>query len=236
VKNILAKFSIGSIFAIPDAAPDVVHAAAGTPAGFKTVRPTTIHLGHSKGSFSTKDRISSLKAGASGDGHRNFVWLPYIPGYVSEVEQTNLPIITGPLSGCPTTRYSRGGKTYVGHPGTEDHHDSANSQAARAYWNSFALSTYVRGVNVLRDLQRLNFPGMATPHAGDGAIKFWAIVMPNGDFYGMAAFSQANHSAWKRPTPVPAGGLGGTAWWRVAIPPTLLSTALSAFSATGLMA
>ena len=110
-------------------------------------------MGHSQGKFTYDDRVSGFNAGASSDAHRNFLWLPYIPGFVSETEQINLPVVTGPLSGCPTTRYLRGGAYYVGHPGTVDDPANAQTIAAKGFWNGYAatLGAHQRtGCNVAR--------------------------------------------------------------------------------------
>jgi hypothetical protein len=230
MKSFLDKFTVGRIFAVPDAIPQIAHAGVGHPAGFRTVIDPPIHLGHSRGKHGYEDRISDFKAGASGDAHRNFLWLPYIPGVVSEILQGNLPVLTGPLSGCPVTRYLRGGQYYVGHVGTADDPNSQQTTDAKKHWNKFAkkLAAHARaGCNVFRDLQAGNqIANVAPSHAGDGALKFWAIVMPNGDFYGMGAYSQAHHINWNRPFPVPQGGAGGTAWWRVALAPVQIQNSV----------
>ena len=226
MKSFLDKFSVGRIFAVPDAVPNIAIAGHNTPNGFRTVIDPPIHLGHSRGKIGKSDRVSDFKAGASGDAHRNFVWLPYMPGLVSEVEQTNVPVLTGPLSGCPMTRYVRSRRTYVGHVGTADDQNSQDTISAKNYWNAYVatLPPPARsGCNVFRDLQQGGqFAHLAGMKTGDGAVKFWGIAMPNGDFYGLGAYSQFNDPGRKRPFPVPGGGIGGTAWWRVALAPVLL--------------
>jgi hypothetical protein len=233
MKNLTDKFAVGRIFAIPDAQPNIAHAGPLQPAGFRTVMSPAIHLAHSKGSFFKSDRVSDFKAGQSGDAHRNFIWLPYIPGYVSEVVQANLPVITGPLSGCPVIRYRRNGTTYVGHVGTEDNPNSPATINAKTYWNNFVAGVPPgnrAGCNVARDL---GVGGIAPMQAGDGAVKFWAIVMANGDFYGLAAYSQYTDVNKSRPIPVPAGGVGGISWWRVAVAPAQIVN--SGFPANGVL-
>jgi hypothetical protein len=236
--TILSKFAVGRIFAQPTTNPNVAHALPNTPNGFRTVIDPPVHLGHSQTKFRVQDRVSGFNAGASGDAHRNFLWLPYIPGYVSEIAQGNLPVITGPLSGCPTTRYLRGGQWYVGHPGTVDDHNHAQSIAARGYWNAYAatLPPHQRaGCNVLQDMLAMNLLGTrAVTVAGDNLMKCWAIVMPNGDFYGMAAYYQSDNPNRARPIPMPqAGVVGNDVWWRVAIAPFHIQTTV--FPANGQM-
>lgn len=238
MKSFLDKFAVGRIFAIPDANPLIAHATPTTPNGFQTVIDPPGHLGHSQGKFGHKDRVSDFKTGNSGDAHRNFLWLPYIPGFVSEIEQTgNLPVMTGPLSGCPVTRYLRQGKVYVGHVGTSNNATDQQTIDAKRYWNAFVQTVPVHsrsGCNVLRDLTSMGqLNHLAAMGAGDGAIKFWAIVLPNGDFYGMAAYSQFNDQNKKRPIAVPQGGTGGTAWWRVALAPVKITN--TAWPSNGIM-
>jgi hypothetical protein len=229
MKSFIDKFAVGRIFAIPADGANIAHKGLGTPDGFRTViNPPAIHLGHSKGKIGFSDRISGFKDGVSGDSHRNFRWLPYIPAYVSEIEQGNLPVLTGPLSGCPVTRYVRGVTTYVAHVGTVDEPTDQRTIDAKRRWNRFARNVAVgalTGCNVARDL--LGEIGNVSPtRTGDGAIKFWAIAMPNGDFYGFAAYSQYDHQDKRRPFPVPVGGVGGTAWWRVALAPVLIENSV----------
>ncbi len=236
MKTILNKFQAGMIFSYPTGNPTIGVAPA--PNGFRTVVDLPSHLGHSVGKFGVSDRVSSLTAaGPSGDSHRNLRWLPYIPGFVSEVQQQNLPVITGPLSGCPTTRYLRGGEYYVGHPGTVDDHNHADSIAARNFWNAFAatLPPHSRtGCNVLADLLAMGVVANRAPmKTGDGGPKCFAIVMPNGDFYGMMAYPQSDNVGRKRPMPVPASVVGNDAWWRVCLAPVRIQNTV--FPANGLM-
>ena len=89
--------------------------------------------------YSITESSSSLdiSKGPSADRKKQFLWIPWIPGSISEVAgDVGLDIITGPMSGCWIVNYMKEGefRQYTGHIGTYNTTDSPESVAAKAKW------------------------------------------------------------------------------------------------------
>ncbi len=89
--------------------------------------------------YSITERSSSLdiSKGPSADRKKQFLWIPWIPGSISEVAgDVGLDIITGPMSGCWIVNYMKESefRQYTGHIGTYNTTDSPESVAAKAKW------------------------------------------------------------------------------------------------------
>lgn len=140
---------------------------------------------------STKPGLFGPKTSTTGLGHiqknhRNFGWLEWRPGFVSEVATHGDDVLTGPMSGCWITRYTRNGVTCVGHVGTEHTHASVNSVAARTAWNNFRAGAVgaVTGFNPFNDWNGA-YP---LPQPGEGAAKVFGLVTAAGQFYSVFTY------------------------------------------------
>ena len=150
-----------------------------------------------------RQRTSATGVGAVAKAHRNFVWLEWLPGLVSEVQPVGMDVLTGPMSGCWITAYLRNGVHYIGHVGTENLPTSANSIAARTAWNRFAASVPMgaySGFNPFND-PWTNGP-MPQGLPGESARKTFALVTAAGDFYTVITYPQTN-----KPTRVRIAGI-----------------------------
>jgi hypothetical protein len=72
------------------------------------------------------------------------LFLPWKPGYISEIERGGQDVLSGPFSGCYFVKYKKGGMDYVGHIGTDLSPTSNNSIQVKAAWNAFASRSDVR--------------------------------------------------------------------------------------------
>ncbi len=157
-------------------------------AGFQRLNSCLLHINESTrayGLFGTK--TSTTGAGHVAKAHRNYQWLEWRPGFVSEVAQNHFDVLTGPMSGCWITRYMRGGVQCVGHVGTEHSAASPNSVAAKAAWNGFRAGAVgaVTGFNPFNDWVA---PYPAMNHGKDGAPKVFGLVTNTGQFYSVFTY------------------------------------------------
>ena len=137
-----------------------------------------------------RQRTSATGVGAVRKAHRNFIWLAWLPGFVSEVQPQGIDVLTGPMSGCWVTTYSRGGVRYVGHVGTEDSADSAKSVDAKNAWNTFAASVPMgscSGFNPSRDPWTAGPTNQLQDELGR---KTFALVTAAGTFHTVIAYPQ----------------------------------------------
>jgi hypothetical protein len=140
-----------------------------------------------------RQRTSNVAAGPTARVHRNFVWLEWLPGFVSEVATGGIDVLTGPMSGCWIMLYTRGGVQYVGHVGTEDDPNTANSIAAKGAWNAYGAAAApgsITGFDPARD-----WVG-PTPAAQGGDVigkpKTYALVTSAFEFYSVVLYAQSN--------------------------------------------
>jgi hypothetical protein len=135
--------------------------------------------------------------------HRNFVWLEWLPGFVSEVQPGGMDVLTGPMSGCWITSYLRGVVHYIGHVGTENLPTSANSIAARNAWNAFAAGV---PIGAYSGFNPFNDPWIGGPVPaglpGESARKTFALVTAAGTFHTVIAYPQLN-----KPTRIRIAGI-----------------------------
>jgi hypothetical protein len=109
--------------------------------------------------------------------HRNFQWLGYYPGGVSEVAFDNLDVLSGPFSGCWMMVYKKDGATHVGHVGTKDDTAHAVSKAVKTAWTDFANAnplTIERGFSPARSWN--NPDSRPAKIDGDGLGRIWGLV------------------------------------------------------------
>ena len=138
-----------------------------------------------------RQRVSGTGTGAVTKTHRNFVWLEWLGGLVSEVQPNGVDVLTGPMSGCWITSYLKNGVRYVGHVGTVMAAADPLSVAARAAWNNFAHGLQMGAMSGFNPFNDWN-GGFPVAQPGDGAMKTFALVTAANTFHTVVTFSQAN--------------------------------------------
>ena len=149
-----------------------------------------------------RQRTSATGVGAVAKARRNFVWLEWLGGLVSEVQPNGVDVLTGPMSGCWIMEYMRAGVPYVGHVGTVMTALDPLSVAARNSWNAFAAGIPLgarSGFNPFNDPWVGVVPG---PQPGEAARKTFALVTAAGTFHTVITYPQAN-----RPTRIRIAGI-----------------------------
>jgi hypothetical protein len=156
---------------------------------FVTIRVQRYYLQESTGTFT---KTSAILPGGGPKAHRNFVWLPWLPGAISEVPLLHVDVLTGPMSGCWLVTYRINGIRYAGHLGT-DIANLAGTAAVNTAWNNFAIAQpgdVIGGFNPLRHWNG-NFPAR---QAGEPANppKLFGLYTTTNQFYILAAYQQVN--------------------------------------------
>lgn len=179
-----------------DNLPDAQATNGAAVGGIQPMNPVLLHIQQSsrtyRGVKKTGAKSSSIGAGHHATKpHRNYQWLKWVPGFVSEVPQNGMDVLTGPMSGCWITRYMRGGIQMVGHVGTDMDPANANSVAAKAAWNGLVAAggAAATGFNPFNDFMAANAV-LPTARTGEGgAPKFFALVTAAGDFFTVCTFA-----------------------------------------------
>jgi hypothetical protein len=134
-------------------------------------------------------RTSTTAPGTVAKAHRNFVWQEWVPGKVSETQPGTTDVLTGPMSGCWITLYTRNGARSVGHIGTEDDPNTQNSRDAKNSWNAFAAGVApgtIKGFNPRRD-----WVGAFPPaQPGEAGMKIFAVVTGADTFHTVVTYPQ----------------------------------------------
>jgi hypothetical protein len=178
------KLVVGRFIDLPATVTTPVYAGAAA-GGFREIVGVVRHIDESTKPSMFGARSSTTNMGAHTKAHRNFVWLPWLPGLVSEIRVAGVDVLTGPMSGCWITYYPRGGVNYVGHVGTDT--DPANTIAAKAGWNGFTgplAHGTTTGFRPLNDWQG------AIPNTGGNKGMIYALVTAGGAFYSVFTAQQ----------------------------------------------
>ena len=163
---------------------------APVPAGFQQMQPQILHINESN--FLSRiagPRTSTIGAGAHATkAHRTFQWLAWVGGSVSEIPLNGTDVLTGPMSGCWITRYTRGGVLFVGHVGTVAGHADPLSVAAKGAWNNFIVAAPAAAATGFNPFNDFVPPYPAMVHGQDGAPKVFALVTAAGQFYSVFTY------------------------------------------------
>ncbi len=160
-----------------------------THGGFVTVSVQNYYLQKSTGTFT---KTSTILAEEGAKANRNFVWLPWLPGAISEVALLHKDVLTGPMSGCWLVTYRINGIRYAGHIGT-DSGDPRGTLAVKTAWNNFANGQpgdVIGGFNPFRDWIGA-YPARRTIEP-PGPPKFFGLYTTTGQFYSILAYPQNN--------------------------------------------
>jgi hypothetical protein len=167
-------------------------------AGFAPNLQQRMQIGLQRAGETVQSKINVQRTSATAPGqspkiHRNFTWLEWLPGVVSEIRPNGVDVLTGPMTGCWVTSYIRNGVHYVGHVGTDMAPNTPNSLAAKAAWNNYVagvpISAY-SGFNPFNDPWTHGPVPQAQP--GEANRKTFALVTVEGHFYTVIAYPQAN--------------------------------------------
>jgi hypothetical protein len=137
-----------------------------------------------------RQRTSTTGVGAVAKAHRNFIWLEWLPGFVSEVQPQGMDVLTGPMTGCWITAYIRNGIHYIGHVGTENLPTSANSIAAKNAWNTFARGVPMGAFSGFNPTGDPWTAAPVQPLPGETARKTFALITSDGTFHTVVGYSQ----------------------------------------------
>jgi hypothetical protein len=157
---------------------------------FVPVAPIQLYLQESTGVFK---KTSDIQVGTGPKAHRNFVWLPWLPGGISEVPLVGADVLTGPMSGCWLVTYNDGaGVRHAGHLGT-DIASPAGTAAVNTAWNQFATANaaqVIGGFNPLRHWIPAQFPGVKGKDVG--APKIFGLFTTTNEYYIVVAYQQSD--------------------------------------------
>ena len=121
--------------------------------------------------------------------HRNFKWLPYYLGDISNTDLT-CDVLTGPMSGCILVSYrDLGGTLRVGHVGTVSGDPGGINGQVKALWNGFATANpgnIVGGFNPI-DAAIPILPAQK----GDSGWEAWGLFTTTGEFYTVHVWTQS---------------------------------------------
>jgi len=180
------KLIVGRFFDLPPIVTTPVYVGPAVNF-FHEVTSVIRHLNESTKTsfFGPKSSTTGMGAHAS-KAHRNFVWLPWEKGFVTEVQLAGVDVLTGPMSGCWISRYTKNGNTYVGHVGT-DVNSQANTTQAKDAWNQFAA-----GKNGITGFNPSNHWALnPVPSTGnDGGFCIYGLITAAGSFYSVFTYEQ----------------------------------------------
>jgi hypothetical protein len=181
-------------------------AMAYAPGAFVTVPVQSCYIQESHGVFK---KTSDVALAPGPKAHRNFRWLPWLSGAISEVPTGGVDVVTGPMSGCWLVMYRRAGVTYVGHLGT-DVARPVETGLVKASWNGFALAhpgDVLCGFNPFGSWAGA-YPAQKT---GDGPPRFFGLLTATQQLYSVFTYQQNNPTTKIRIAGiqlVPTAGLG----------------------------
>jgi len=151
------------------------HPGAGSPTDFVLIpiRMYQIEESETEGVLSKKT-ISQVSPGFHAKTHRNFRWLPWIPGKVSYVPLAGVDTLTGPFTGCWAVIFKLNGVDYVGHIGTKTSPDTPESISAKNAWDAAVATGAIMPFKAFKptDIVPTPKPG------GKGAATVYAVITP----------------------------------------------------------
>ncbi len=139
-------------------------------------------------------KTAQVQPGVGPKPPRNFKYLPWLGGAISEMALVDMDVLTGPMSGCWLTTYKKAnGVPHAGHVGTVDSPEDQKSIDAKKGWNDFAAAnpaSIIGGFNPLRDWKG-SLP-MKQGNEPPQTPKIWGLFTTNNEFYTIILFLQPN--------------------------------------------
>jgi hypothetical protein len=158
------------------------------PGDFVLVPVTECYLQESHGIFT---KTSDVQIGSGPKQHRNFHWLPWLPGAISETALVGADVLTGPMSGCwLVSRRRPNGVPHAGHLGTTIDNPVATA-AVNIAWNNFATANAADVIGGFNPFRHWNgaYPAQ---QVGEGAPRFFGLYTTSNDYYVVIAYQQNN--------------------------------------------
>lgn len=152
-------------------------------ANFQRIESPPYYLKESKG---LRTKSSQVIQGDGPKPHRRFVWLPWIPGQISEIELRGVDVLTGPMSGCKIAIYHQGESTFVGHIGTLE--DRERTAAVKATWNTFAQQNLAEA-QCFDPMRAISYQMRPNPGEIAGPTVF-CLVTASREVYAVCAYEQ----------------------------------------------
>jgi hypothetical protein len=156
---------------------------------FVSLQPLRLTVQQSTGLI---EKTSRIIEGTGRREHRNFQWLEYFPGAITEIPLGKLDVLTGKMSGCWIVIYKKppDGVLTVAHIGTEDSPQADGTVAVKNAWNTFAGShspgTIIAG---FRPSDAWDFP-FPTRTSEDSGGEIYGLVTANRELYSVFAYVQ----------------------------------------------
>ncbi len=157
---------------------------------FVRVLALDCYLQESTGTFK---KTSVVQAAQGPKARRNFKWLPWLPGGISEVALVGSDVLTGPMSGCWLVTYRKAnGVPHAGHLGT-DVASPVNTAAVNNAWNAFAVAHAADVIGGFNPLRHWN-GAMPVKLPAEPAVppKIFGLYTIANQFYIVIGFQQAN--------------------------------------------
>jgi hypothetical protein len=172
-------------FTIANSAPP-----PGPLGSFATMPVQSCYLQESTGVFT---KTSLIQAGAGPKAHRNFNWLPWVPGRISEVALVGSDVLTGPMSGCWLVTYQKAnGVPHAGHLGT-DVASQTNTDAVNTTWNNFAVANPGSVIGGFNPPRHWNGPYPAARPGDSARPELFGLFTTNNQFYAMLVYHQTSN-------------------------------------------
>ena len=150
--------SLGDISEIPPqgAGPEVTFGCED-----RTIGISENFFGPKKRTINPGENLSANK------GHRNFIWLPFMPTKTNYTLSQGKDVLSGKFSGCYMISYTVGGMRRVAHVATPEAKASWNATVANVNYQMIAgfqpmESVNVNGLNMLKDDLDVVFLGLIT--------------------------------------------------------------------------
>jgi hypothetical protein len=161
------------------------------PGSFVLLPPLRMTIRQSTGLL---QKTSSIVRGTDSKDYRNFRWLEYFPGFITEIPFCRVDVLTGEMSGCWIVLYKREGIEYVGHIGTFSTPTHHLTLIVRNAWMAFATNVLpgdvIAGFNPL-DPWRDNSPAQLQ---GEGAPAIYGLVTASREFYSIWTYKQPSQA------------------------------------------
>lgn len=189
------KLIVGRYINLPNAVVMPPGVAMGAVGSFVLVGLQTCHLQESTGVFT---KTSGVQAGAGAKAHRNFRFLPWLSGRISEVDLVTTDVLTGPMSGCWLVTYRKpNGVPHAAHLGT-DVAQPGGTAAVNAAWNNFALANPGQVIGGFNPLRHWN-GALPVAQAGENALpRLFGLYTTAGQYHTLVTFQQAANPALLR--------------------------------------
>ncbi len=189
------KLIVGRFINLPNAVVMPPNVALGAVGSFVRVPLQTCYLQESTGVFT---KTSQVQAGAGAKAHRNFRFLPWLSGRISEVDLVTTDVLTGPMSGCWLVTYRKpNGVPHAAHLGT-DVANPGGTAAVNLAWNNHALANPGDVIGGFNPLRHWNGVLPVAAHGENGVPRFFGLFTRAGQYYSIVTFQQLNNGALLR--------------------------------------